>query len=192
MRTLPAVQITRRDANDAALCNGATARGTGSAVARYARVATHAIGEGDAPAGAIVADIDIRAVQAGLEQNKLSRGSLAVVTDAEGRAVQRVAARGVPQFDIALSFGNAVRGESADGHRWIYASAPLIDRKLFIVYAEPEQQLIAPIMATFRVDLLLSVLTIFLTSIVVWWGVNAFVIPVASPYRYAGDGAGRG
>ena len=136
----------------------------------------HAVAATGGPGGTVDADLDLDALQDVLDKGRISPSSIALVTDAQGRTVRRDASGAVTQFDVALSFAKAVRGETPDGNRWIYASAPLIERRLFIVYAEPEQRLIAPILATFRLDLVLAVLTILLTSIVVWWGVNTFVI----------------
>ena len=174
-RALTAVRLTRRDEKGFVLCEGSPRNAAGD-VARFAPIVTNAVTTKSGAVGSIRADLDIDALQAALDKNRISRSSIAVIADRNGHAVHSVPGVAIPQFDVALSFADAVRGESADGNRWIYASAPLLDRRLFIVYAEPEQRLIAPILATFRLDLVLAVLTILLTSIVVWWGVNAFVI----------------
>ncbi len=126
--------------------------------------------------GAITAAIDIAKLEAALRRRRLSSQAVAMITDAKGRPLAVSNAENFAPVDVERSFAKAQTLVAADGRRWIFSAAPIFERQMFVVYAEPRAVLLSPVIDNLRVTLVLAVLAILLTSIAVWLGVNRLVI----------------
>ena len=126
--------------------------------------------------GAITAGIEVAKMEDALRRQHLSSSAVALIVDASGRPLIASNAATFPPFAVEKSFAAVNTLVGSDGRRWLYSSAPLFEKQMFVVYAEPQATLLSPITDNLRLTLVLAVLAILLTSLAVWAGVNRLVI----------------
>lgn len=126
--------------------------------------------------GAMTAGIDASWIEKALERRKLSRNAIVAVVDPEGNTLMTGDNRGLPRIDLDASFGRAATVQAEDGSKWMYASAPLYGRQLYVVYAEPQGALLSTTRGQFRISLLLPILTIIFSCAAIFWAINRFVL----------------
>lgn len=143
-------------------------------------------------AGATMAAIDASWIEGALQQRKLSPQAVVAVTDQNGRILIGDGRNESWAIDLKKSYGAVATLEAKDGSKWMYSSAPLHKDQLYVVYAEPQSQLLTASSEQLRINLLLPLLTVALTCLAVWWSMNRFVIRwLRSLSRLAGE-FGRG
>ena len=126
--------------------------------------------------GAVTSALELSAIERDLKARRLSANAVAMITDARGKPVISSSAAGFPSFDLASSLGTVATIRAADGRRWLYAAAPLFEKQLFVVYAEPEEGALGPIEAAFQSDIVLAISALLMTTLAVWLGMNFLAV----------------
>lgn len=127
-------------------------------------------------AGMVSAGVRLSWIETSLQQTSLSPDAIASLTGPDGR----ILASSRPTRRTGLVF--AVLGEGfhiardADGNDWIYAAAPIGNGPFYVAYAEPAQHLTSFIREQWRASLIVPALTLLLTCIAVWLGVQRMVV----------------
>lgn len=126
--------------------------------------------------GAVSAAINMAWIEDALRNESAESEGLVGIADASGKMVLSSGPRRFQNVDLRKSFGTAQTVESYDGEQWMYSSAPLYENQLHVVYAEQANPLIVPMREQLRAGIAWPVLTIFLTLLAVWVGVNSLVV----------------
>lgn len=126
--------------------------------------------------GAVTAAIDASWLQSTLGHRKLSADAVVGIVDDAGNILLQSGAQKLDKVRVRPSLGEAAVFKDRAGVSWIYASAPLFEKQLHVVYTEPEAPLFSPLRNQLRVDLLLPIITIMATCIAIWFALNKFVI----------------
>jgi two-component sensor histidine kinase len=77
-----------------------------------------------------------------------------------------------------VNTGNAKVADAIarDGTSWTYTVASLYERQLFVVYAEPTEQLMATALNQVRIGLLLPIVALLIACLAIWFGTNRLVL----------------
>ena len=126
--------------------------------------------------GTLSAAISMSWIERELAKESSTATKLVGIADSQGRVVMSSGPRRFQKIDVANSLGTASSVKSYDGEQWMYSSAPLYEKQLHVVYAEPAQQLIVPMLEQLRAGVAWPVLAILLTLLAVWVGVKKLVI----------------
>ena len=126
--------------------------------------------------GTLSAAISMSWIERELAKGSSTATKLVGIADSQGRVVMSSGPRRFQKIDVANSLGTASSVKSYDGEQWMYSSAPLYEKQLHVVYAEPAQQLIVPMLEQLRAGVAWPVLAILLTLLAVWVGVKKLVI----------------
>lgn len=126
--------------------------------------------------GALTAGIDASWIEKALARRKLSRNAIVAIVGPDGKTLMTGDDRALPRVDLEKSFGRAATVTADDGSQWMYASAPLYARQLYVVYAEPKGTLLSTARDQFRVSILLPILTIIFSCAAIFWAINRFVL----------------
>ncbi len=126
--------------------------------------------------GTLSAAISMSWIEKELAKGSSTETKLIGIADAQGRMVMSSGPRRFQKIDVAKSLGTASSVKSYDGEQWMYSSAPLYEKQLHVVYAEPAHQLIVPMRDQLRAGVAWPVLAILLTLLAVWVGVKKLVI----------------
>ena len=126
--------------------------------------------------GMITAAIKTSWMKSALQKTTLSPDALAAIADGNGKIILSAKPSSLKSVNVKASFAKANSIVDTSGVRWTYSSAPLHNRQLHVVYAEPQTKLSAFARNQFRTDLLLPILALLLTSVAVWIGVNRLVV----------------
>ena len=94
--------------------------------------------------GTLSAAISMSWIEKELVREGNSATKLVGIADAQGQMVMSSGPRRFQKIDVANSPGTASTTKSYDGEQWMYSSAPLYEKQLHVVYAEPAQPLIVP------------------------------------------------
>lgn len=102
-------------------------------------------------------------------------GSLAIVTRdrmvvAEGRIALAF------QPEIVGPQGRPRQASAPDGTNWFYTFHKLYGTELFVVYGEPQRQLMAVAVSQVRASILLPLLSILMASLAIWLGTNRLAL----------------
>ena len=74
-----------------------------------------------------------------------------------------------------------------NGNAWIYALHKIYGSDLFLVYAEPREQLMATAISQMRTSILVPLISILLASIAIWVGTNRLTLNWLRELRYVSD-----
>ena len=126
--------------------------------------------------GAVTVAIDASWLERSLAKSEMSRDAAIAIVDNTGKVVLTSETKILPSFDVRA--GNAKVAEAVANDRvvWMYAVAPLYDRDLYIVYAEPKEQLLATALKQVRISLLLPIVAILIACLAIWVGTNRLVL----------------
>lgn len=126
--------------------------------------------------GTLSAAISMSWIEKELVREGNSATKLVGIADAQGQMVMSSGPRRFQKIVVANSPGTASTAKSYDGEQWMYSSAPLFEKQLHVVYAEPAQPLIVPMRDQLRAGVAWPVLAILLTLLAVWVGVKKLVV----------------
>ena len=126
--------------------------------------------------GAINVGIDLSWLQRSLANQQLAPNANIAVVDAQGNVVMSNRPSQLPLFDVIRANGRITEAIARDGTAWMYASAPLYEKQLYIVYAEPTRQLMATSARQARIDLVLPIVALLIASLAIWFGTNRLVL----------------
>jgi two-component sensor histidine kinase len=125
--------------------------------------------------GMVSAGIQLSWIETALQRTTLSSDAVAAIAGPDGTILIAAKPLTFKKVDVRTSFGTSTLATDVQGHKWLYSSAPLYDRQLFVVYAEPQSALVGFTRAQLRADIALPILAVLLASIAVWMGVNQAV-----------------
>lgn len=126
--------------------------------------------------GAVTVAIDASWLERSLENSELAYGAEVAIVDQSGTVVLKGGASELPRFDVNAANMQVAEARSKDGTAWMYAVAPLYERELFVVYAEPTERLMATAVGQVRINLILPIITLLLASLAIWLGSNQLVL----------------
>ena len=126
--------------------------------------------------GAVVVSMDVEWLHKALTDEKLSQHAVVAIVGPGGQEMMIGNPARLPRFDLGLPTGEVVEAKAPDGREWLYSSASLYERELYIVYAEPRDALMAVVVSQARVSLILPFIALFLTSLAIWIGTNRLVV----------------
>jgi two-component sensor histidine kinase len=126
--------------------------------------------------GAINVGIDLSWLHRSLVNQKLAPNANVAVVNSRGQVLMSNKPTQLPLFDVVKANGQIAEVVARDGTGWMYASAPLYETQLYIVYAEPTRQLMAISARQVRVDLILPIVALLLACLAIWIGTNRLVL----------------
>lgn len=126
--------------------------------------------------GAITVGIDLAWLQKSLRTASKTAQAVIAVTDQNGKIIIRSGQGQLPELNAASAEALITQGIAQDDTVWMYASAPLYQKSLYIVYAEPKNALMATALGQVRINLILPIIAILLASLALWFGTNRLVI----------------
>ncbi len=126
--------------------------------------------------GAVTVAIDATWLERSLATSEVSRDAAIAIIDQDGRVVLTSETRELPHFDVNAGNAKVADAIARDGVGWMYAVAPLYDRELYVVYAEPTEQLMATAIRQARIDLILPIVALLIASLAIWLGTTRLVL----------------
>ncbi len=131
------------------------------------------IGPDGAKNGSVSAGVELASIEEGIQGQPEGRSGFIAVLDGNGRAfaVNRPLALG--RVDVGSALGVAT---ARDGSEWHYALAPLYNGDMFIMYAEPQRQVMSTALSNIRYSIIIPLLAIVFACIAIWLGSDYFVL----------------
>ena len=126
--------------------------------------------------GAVSVAIDASWLKQSLEASEMSSDSAVAIINGDGYVVLTNETRSMPRFDVKAGNAKVADAQAGDGTAWMYAVAPLYDRELFVVYAEPTKQLMATAVRQVRINLILPLVALLIASLAIWLGTTQLVL----------------
>ena len=126
--------------------------------------------------GAIMVAIDASWLERSLAQSQMSKDAAVAIIDSQGHVVLTSDSRPLPQFDVVAANAHVVDAVAKNGIAWMYAVAPLYNRELFVVYAEPTEQLMATALKQEQIGLILPIAALLLAMLSIWIGTTRLVL----------------
>lgn len=125
--------------------------------------------------GMLSAGIQLSWIETALQRTTLSKDAVAAIAGSGGEILVSPDQFPLQRVNIAASFGTAIPAKAADGSQWLYSSAPIYNRDLVVVYAEPQNAVASVTRDNLRADIAFPILAIIAASIAVWIGVTLAV-----------------
>jgi two-component sensor histidine kinase len=126
--------------------------------------------------GAVTVAIDASWLERSLSGSEISSDALVSIVDATGGVILTTETKKLPRFDVKAGNAKVAEATTRDGVAWMYAVAPLYDRQLYIVYAEPTKHLMATALRQVRINMLLPIAALLIACLAIWIGTNRLVI----------------
>ena len=126
--------------------------------------------------GAVTVAIDASWLERSLATSEMSRDAVVAIVNGAGDIVLTSESRALPRFDVSAGNAKVSDAIARDGVSWMYAVAPLYDRELYVVYAEPTKVLMATTIKQARISLLLPIVALLLACLAIWIGTNRLVL----------------
>lgn len=128
------------------------------------------------PDGTLSAAIDTSYLRSALRKAAVGNtGSLAIVTR-DGNIVADGGRELTVKPNMASREDQPIEGQDKNGTQWIYTLHKLYSSDLFVVYAEPREQLMAMAVSQIRASILLPLISILLASVAIWVGTNRLAL----------------
>jgi two-component sensor histidine kinase len=126
--------------------------------------------------GAITVAIDASWLERSLAESEISSDAVVSIVDGTGKIILTSETQMLPRFDVKTGNANVAEATTNEGVAWMYAVAPLYDHHLYVVYAEPTQQLMATALKQVRINMLLPIAALLLACLAIWIGTNRLVL----------------
>ncbi len=126
--------------------------------------------------GAVTVAIDASWLERSLATSEMSRDAVVAIVNGAGDIVLTSENRALPRFDVSAGNAKVSDAIARDGASWMYAVAPLYDRELYVVYAEPTKVLMATTIKQARTSLLLPIVALLLACLAIWIGTNRLIL----------------
>jgi two-component sensor histidine kinase len=126
--------------------------------------------------GAITVAIDASWLARSLAASEMSHDAAVAIIDGKGTVVLTSENRPLPRFDVRAGNAKVAEAITPDRVAWMYAVAPLYDRELYVVHAEPTEQLMATALKQVRINLLLPIVALLIACLAIWLGTNLLVL----------------
>ena len=121
--------------------------------------------------GAITAGISLEALQASLDRRRLTNpDALVQIIGSQGEVILSNGTAKLHGTDLLQGAHALTPAKSQDGVEWIYATAPLQGNDLFVLYAEPRQNLMSTAFWQVRQSLILPLIAMILATLAIWLG----------------------
>ena len=137
--------------------------------------------------GAITIAIDASWLKKSIADTEPSPGAVVAIVDQLGKIALSNDEQTLPQFDVDTVRSKVAEATARDGVSWMYAVAPLYERELFVVYAEPSEQLMDNAVKQVRINLLLPIAALLIASVAIWLGTNRLVLRWLESLRLLAD-----
>lgn len=127
--------------------------------------------------GTTSAEVSLTRISRTLAARQRQLGGAILLVDRQGRVLAGAATShfdAIPSVSLALTAPQVL--ESRDGKRWTYAAAPMFERELLVVYAEPQSNLADAALSRIWLILALPILAILLTVAGVWFAVRRHLL----------------
>lgn len=157
------------------------------------------IGDDGRTMGAVTVAIDASWLERSMAASEMSSDAALAIIDGAGTVVLTSGQNELPRFDVKAGNAHVAEVKAPDGVAWMYAVAPLYDRELYVVYAEPTEVLMATALNQVRIGLLLPIVALLIACLAIWLGTNRLVLrwleslrTLASQFalgNFAGDAA---
>jgi two-component sensor histidine kinase len=126
--------------------------------------------------GAVSAALGLAAMQTSIEHMRTGNDGVIALVSKTGETILSSQGGAIRLPLKAVAIERTAIAQSADGMDWIYTLAPLQDRDLFILYAEPRQSVMGATNSNTRAGILLPLVAVMLAAMAVWLGVDRFVV----------------
>ena len=126
--------------------------------------------------GAVTIAIDASWLERSMADSELSNGAAVAIVDQSGAVILTSDKRSLPRFDIKRGTAKVAEVRASNQVAWMYAVAPLYDRALYVVYAEPTEHLMATSVKQARINLLLPIIALLMASLAIWLGTSRLVL----------------
>ncbi|WP_219893233.1 sensor histidine kinase [Aquisediminimonas profunda] len=126
--------------------------------------------------GAIMVAIDASWLERSLSQSQMSEDAAVAIIDRNGNVVLSRESRPLPKFDVVAGNAHVTDAIASNGVGWMYAVAPLIDRELYVAYAEPKEELMATALKQEQIGLILPIAALLLAMLSIWVGTTRLVL----------------
>lgn len=127
--------------------------------------------------GAISAGINLERLAAALSARQRERGGAVLLVDGNGKVLLSAAPS---RFDTVAAVKQGLQtpqmAQSADGKHWTFVSAPLFDRDLMVVYAEPRANFTNAAVSRIWLILALPLLAAALSLAGVWLATQRYLL----------------
>jgi two-component sensor histidine kinase len=133
-------------------------------------------GNNSANDGAITVAIDASWLERSLAASEMSGDAAVAIVDGKGAVVLTSEKSPLPRFNVKEGNAKVAEATTQAGVAWMYAVAPLYDRELYVVYAEPTEQLMATALKQVRINLLLPIVALLIACFAIWLGTNRLVL----------------
>lgn len=132
--------------------------------------------ENDRFIGTLSAGIDVSELRKSIASAPEAKSGVIVIMSRTGDLV----ARSIPDIPFKLpdsvSAGRPGVAKTTDGQKWIYDTVPLSGSELYVLYAQPDAQIMSAASAQFRASILWPIAAIVFASLAIWFGTNRLVI----------------
>ena len=126
--------------------------------------------------GTLTAAIDVNYLRRALQTaGEADEGTLAIVTR-DGDIVAQGNRKLVFKPDVRARPDRPNEARDTNGTTWIYTLHKLYSSDLFVIYAEPREQLMALAVWQIRASILLPLISILLASVAIWVGTNRLAL----------------
>jgi two-component sensor histidine kinase len=126
--------------------------------------------------GAVTVAIDASWLERSLTQSEMSQNEAVAIVNGHGTAVLTSEPKPLPRFDLKAGNAKVAEAVASDGVAWMYAVAPLYDRELFVVYAQPTEHLMATSLKQVRISLILPIAALLIAYLAIWFGTDRLVL----------------
>jgi two-component sensor histidine kinase len=134
------------------------------------------IGEDGSTMGAVTVAIDASWLERSMAASEMSSDAAVAIIDGAGKMLLASGQNELPRFDVKAGNAHVAEAKARDGAAWMYAVAPLYDRELYVVYAEPTKVLMASALNQVRISLLLPIAALLIACLAIWFGTNRLVL----------------
>ena len=126
--------------------------------------------------GTLTAAIDVNYLRRALQTaGEADEGTLAIVTR-DGDIVAQGNRKLAFKPDVRAGPDQPNEARDTNGTTWIYTLHKLYSSDLFVIYAEPREQLMALAVWQIRASILLPLISILLASVAIWVGTNRLAL----------------
>jgi two-component sensor histidine kinase len=126
--------------------------------------------------GLIVVSVEAQWLQKALDNEKVSQAAVVAIVGPDGQRRMVNSEASLPRFNVNLAAGDVVEAAAPDGKQWLYAVAPLYQRELYVVYAQPSETLMAVAVTQAKIALILPVLAMVFISLAIWIGAGRLIV----------------
>lgn len=123
--------------------------------------------------GSVSAGVEIVGLQKGVDSDPDGKAGFIAVLDKDGHSFAANQPLKLPRIDVGAASGVV---KLPGGREWSYALAPVFGRDIFVLYAEPEKQIMSAALANIRFSIFIPLLAMLFACGAIWMGSDFFVL----------------